>query len=92
MTVDPWESVINEWLDKTGRNGLTTEEVLVGAIGKLPGLSCRSGETRAGVILRRLGWEPKIISRRRTYFRPRGPKVADLYNSDRPESVRNFLK
>jgi predicted P-loop ATPase len=66
---DPWESVIAEWLD--GRDEVTTAKVLEQALNKKTDQWTRADETRVGVILRRLKWEPKTrprgTSRRRVY-------------------------
>ena len=75
---DPWETVISDWLgrrlqDMTRKAEVTTADALLEALRKEPGQWTRGDETRVGVILRRLHWEPakrpSTGSRRRVYMR-----------------------
>lgn len=89
--VDAWTPKAEEWLaNPTKRNevdlpdgkldtsaGITTTDLLVHAIG-LPIASIeRKHETRAGTVLRKLGWKPRQVSepgkRVRRYFPPAQP-------------------
>jgi predicted P-loop ATPase len=54
---DAWESEIESYID--GRTGVTTAEILKSALNKPAGMWLRSDETRVGLILRRLGWDPQ---------------------------------
>ncbi len=52
---DSWEKIIAEWL--FGRDRTTVAEVLRGALDIEHGKQGRSEQTRAGSVLRRMGWE-----------------------------------
>jgi len=54
---DPWEPKIEEWLDGTSREKVTTADALTGPLDKPAGQWTRWDETRVGKILRRLRWE-----------------------------------
>jgi predicted P-loop ATPase len=63
---DPWEEAITAWLDdpmspERRRVGVTTAQVLAGALNIDAGKWTRSDETRAGASLRRLGWCPRQV-------------------------------
>jgi putative DNA primase/helicase len=76
--IDAWTSAIAKWLaermskDTIDRSGVTTVEVLRGAIGLEADRIGRSEETRAGIILRELKWFSQQITengaRVRRYF------------------------
>jgi predicted P-loop ATPase len=87
---DPWTDVVAEWLQ--GREaerlcelhgGVTTGDVLTGAVGLDKGKWDRSAQTRVGAILRRVGWPPgrsqKKHRRSRLYLRP-AEEVANVAN------------
>lgn len=68
--VDPWEVVVREWLNdpfqagaERRRNGVTTTDVLMGALRMLPARMTRADKTRVGASLRRLGWTSRQIRR-----------------------------
>jgi putative DNA primase/helicase len=85
---DPWLPLVVEWLAepqqklRRERQGVTTTEVLAGAIRMEPDRMRRSEQTRVGYILRRLEW--KAAQRRegggrvRRYF----PDVAGACNKE----------
>jgi predicted P-loop ATPase len=67
---DPWEPLVAEMLPN--ETEVTTADVLLKAIQKLPGQWTRADETRVGIILNRLGWEiHRPHGRRRVYRRAR---------------------
>jgi putative DNA primase/helicase len=70
---DPWEPGIETWL--LSRMETTTADVLKDCIKKEMGQWTRSDETRVGIILSRLGWEPG----------PRGPRSAGRRRIYRPK-------
>ena len=89
---DPWEQPISEWLEKLREDlnrpdETTTAELLEKAISKKKDQWQRGDETRVGIILRRLGWEPiqrpRGESRRRKYGPRSGP--------DQPKSTPLLL-
>jgi putative DNA primase/helicase len=66
---DPWEEKIGDWLnehDKPKRRtvGVTTNEVLTGALHLDAAKWTRADEMRASAVLRRLGWTPGAQQRR----------------------------
>ncbi len=68
---DPWEAEIAGWLNGQINTEITTADVLKDALKKDIGQWSRGDETRVGLILRRLKWEPgarpRSESRRRVY-------------------------
>lgn len=68
---DPWEPVIDKWLEARLTDSVTTADVLAHAIEKRKGDWNRADEIRVGVILGRLNWKvskrPRGGGRRRVY-------------------------
>jgi predicted P-loop ATPase len=98
--VDPWVPIVQRWLgegyvlvpDGAGgydrvnpANGLTTTDLLKGAISMHNERIDRAAETRAGQVLRHLGWEARQIrtgsERVRRYFAPAQPVTTDTAES-----------
>jgi predicted P-loop ATPase len=75
---DPWTPIIAAWLAKKpvhSVNGVTTGDVLSGALTMPASQLERHHESRAGACLKRLGWEKKREMRngfRDWYYYPRG--------------------
>jgi putative DNA primase/helicase len=64
---DVWMPIIEEWLAKKPSlsiDGVTTSDVLVGALDMPAGKMDRGHETRVGCCLGRLDWEPRLIQRK----------------------------
>jgi putative DNA primase/helicase len=82
---DPWEQAIAGWLLSAGRperriEGVTTADVLAGALAKDQGTWTRADEMRVAAVLRRLGWErpPNAVWRDGVRIRPFLPKVVQV--------------
>lgn len=84
--VDPWVGVVARWLAHPNRrtdveaHGVTTEEVMAGALAMDAEKMNRAGSTRVGHVLRKLRWEPSQLremgERVRRYFPPSQPSRA----------------
>ena len=81
---DPWVQLVGKWLreqiarrDIKPENGITTMQVMAGALMMDPGAMHHSLTTRVGHVLRALRWEPKQLRRDgervRLYFHPSHP-------------------
>ncbi len=68
---DEWEGTIGRWL--AGRADATVGEIMAGALLLEPGKWDRPTQTRVGIVLRRLGWQPRRLTegseRVRRYYR-----------------------
>ncbi len=78
--IDAWEPMVEQWLEATDpkteriRDGVTTGDILLGALGfRMDGCD-RESQSRVGKILRKMGWNPKQEKkqglRSRRYWRP----------------------
>ena len=70
--VDPWETLAAQWL--ADRDSVTTEDLLQHGLGVPRERLDRAAQTRAGHVLKALGWVAKrprgSAKRERRYFRP----------------------
>lgn len=78
---DSWAEDVSRWLDGTvddfggetaPREEITVSEVLSEALGILPGRHTPADQTRAGAVLRELGWAKHKTKRRNVWRRPQG--------------------
>lgn len=82
---DPWVEIISAWLAAPAQaalalNGVTTTEVLRGALSLEPGKIGRGEETRAGLALRDLKWAARQVREHGAKLRRYYPsQPSDLY-------------
>jgi predicted P-loop ATPase len=55
-TPGPWDGLIAAWLDRYTPESVSTEEILLNCIGKVPGQWGRADQMVVGAALRHLGW------------------------------------
>lgn len=73
---DEWESQISAWLPGKESSGVTSSDILARCLGIEPAKWDRASQTRVGVAIRRLGWEPRrersklTGARERRYYPP----------------------
>lgn len=87
---EPWEKHFRDWLAEHNRTvkGVTTEELLTKAIGMRKDIQDRSAQTKAGKVLRAIGWtvvqRGADDSRRYLPAVPPKPDLSPAYRGPRP--------
>lgn len=82
---DPWEDIIDAWLDPFDTEPLTTTRVLIACL-KFLDANLRGGESkRVAQVMRRLGYEPtreRVAGRPMWVWKTTTPKCKDGYTSE----------